>query len=96
MLNDLDCIDECFVSDDEDFFDEVVLCRLVIEIDVGYVPDLELARCIAGDKGIVVFSYRDCSKLFIFWMFAVELELWLAICNELVETPKSKPLICGQ
>ena len=25
VLNYLDCIDECFVSDDEDFFDEVVL-----------------------------------------------------------------------
>lgn len=46
MLYDLDCVDESFVGNDEDFFYEVDLSRLVIEIHVFNVPNFQLTRCI--------------------------------------------------
>ena len=60
MFDNLNCIDQCFVCDDEDFFDEEAVGFLVVEVDVFDAPDFHLAGGVASDEGVVVFCYCYC------------------------------------
>ena len=57
VFHDLDRVNQRFVSYDEHFEYELVLRRLVVEINILDVPDLHLARGVSSDQGLVTFGY---------------------------------------